>query len=162
MNDYIAKPIDEKILYSKIITLVKKSVINTVENLAKNAEIIPEKIRYINLDYLNLRTKSNPKLMREMIGIYLEQTPPLISAMKKSFEDKDWELLSSAVHKMIPSFAIMGMSKEFEKMAHKIQDFANTQVLLDDISTIVLQLETACGQACVELEAELIKMNNIK
>src|SRR5690606_25345752 len=108
MNDYIAKPVDEKLLYSKIIGIVKKtSKVNEV-SLEVQPEITIKK--YTNLDYLNTRTKSNPALMTEMISLYLQQTPPLVKAMKQGYKEKDWNTLYSAVHKMIPSFSIMGIS----------------------------------------------------
>ncbi len=63
----------------------------------------------------------------EMIELYLKQTPPLISKMKQSLNDKDWDSLYTAVHKMIPSFSIMGINKDFEDMAKKIQEYSSTQ-----------------------------------
>ena len=63
----------------------------------------------------------------EMIALYLEQTPSLISKMKQSLSDKDWDSLYTAVHKMIPSFSIMGINKDFEEMAKKIQEYSGTQ-----------------------------------
>jgi len=98
--------------------------------------------------------------MMEMISAYLEQTPPLISMMKQSLLDKDWDSLHAAVHKMIPSFTIMGMSTDFEKMAKKVLDFARTQQQAEDISELVLQLEGVCTQACKELEAEFNRFKN--
>jgi CheY-like chemotaxis protein len=165
MNDYIAKPVDEQSLYTKIMSLVKKQAIIetaavevTVE-LAVEAAIIK---RCIDLEYLNRRTKSNPTLMMEMITLYLEQTPPLIIAMKKSLAGKDWQGLHSAVHKMIPSFAIMGISSDFENMARKVQDFATTQCQAEGISEMVIQLDNICTQACRELEEEFIKIKDKK
>lgn len=158
MNDYITKPVDEKILYSKIVALVKKAQSSQgIETL--ETDLIQE-VKCIDLEYLIKRTKSNPKLMAEMISLYLEQTPPLIEAMKKSFNDKDWILLYASVHKMIPSFSIMGISTDFEDIAKKIQDYASTQQFSDGISQMVLQLENICVQACKELEIELNKIRH--
>ncbi len=158
MNDYISKPVDEKLLYSKIISIVKKShILMTSEPKEK----FIEKVKCIDLKYLINRTKSNPKLMAEMILLYLEQTPPLILAMKKSYRDKDWLMLYSAVHKMIPSFSIMGINTDFEDMAKKIQDFATTQQFSAGISQMVIQLENICEQACEELEIELDKIKTL-
>jgi len=114
------------------------------------------------LGYLNIRTKSNPTLMMEMISLYLEQTPPLISAMKKCLEEKNWEGLHTAVHKMIPSFAIVGINVDFENMARKVQDYAIAQLQADGIQDMVLQLGNICSQACKELEEEynMIKSKN--
>ena len=168
MNDYIAKPVDERILYSKIIGLVKKAA--AIENTENEMEVVTDikvvsdtkVIRCTNLGYLNIRTKSNPTLMMEMISLYLEQTPPLISAMKKSLEEKDWNGLHSAVHKMIPSFAIVGINVDFENMARKVQDYAGTMQQSELIQDMVLQLGNICNQACQELEEEynIIKNKN--
>jgi PAS domain S-box-containing protein len=156
MNDYIPKPIDERLLYTKIVSLVKKPASNFSNN---NESDITIKTRCIDLNYLNKRTKSNPILMMEMITIYLEQTPHLIKSIKQSLKNKDWVGLYSSAHKIIPSFSIMGIDSEFEKMAKTIQEYANTQKQSDDIHNMVTQLENICVQACQELE---IEFNNLK
>jgi PAS domain S-box-containing protein len=157
MNDYISKPVDERLLYSKIIGILKKT--------AQNNQIVTNKVeikkRCIDLNYLMKRTKSNPILMSEMISLYLEQTPPLIESMRISFDQKDWSTLYSTVHKMIPSFSIVGINHDFELMAKKIQDFASKQSEEDTIPGMVLQLENICVQACRELEEELINIKNL-
>jgi PAS domain S-box-containing protein len=160
MNDYIAKPVDERILYSKIIGLVRKPAPIKYSDDKGKEVIQSEKIKYTDLAYLVRRTKSDPKLMMEMISLYLEQTPPLITIMKKSFRDKDWGSLHATVHKMIPSFSIMGISTDFENMAKKIQDYASTQHLADEIHDMVLQLENVCIQACKELTEEFHSLKN--
>jgi len=159
MDDYIAKPVDEKILYSKIIGLVKKPNTTKVDEVIPKKEIEKEVIRLTNLMYLNERTKSNPELIMEMISLYLEQTPPLILSMKQSFEDKDWHTLHAAIHKMIPSFSIVGINKDFEEMAKKIMLFATTQEEMEGIHELVLKVEDVCTNACKELKEEL---NRIK
>ena len=157
MNDYIAKPVDERLLYSKLIGLIKKPILN---NEHKEKELIENKqVKYTNLDYLTHRTKSNPELMMEMISLYLEQTPPLISEMKQGLQNKDWNSLYKAVHKMIPSFSIVGIDSDFENMAKKVQEFASTQGQEEGIHDMILQLENVCSEACRELEEEF---NNIK
>lgn len=97
--------------------------------------------------------------MMEMITAYLDQTPTLLQAMRKGYDEKDWEILGATIHKLIPSFSIMGMHANFENMAKKVQEFANNQHQLDDIADMVFQIETVCNQACKELEVEF---NNLK
>jgi hypothetical protein len=79
--------------------------------------------------------------------------------MKKSLDDNDWDTLYQAVHKIIPSFAIMGINKDFEDMAKKVQEYANKQEHLDEVQAMVLQLGDVCSQACDELKlaSNLIK-----
>ena len=194
MNDYIAKPVDEGLLYGKIVELVKKNIPQTTGTNVYIADVkqgepfgIPASgqttlLRYTNLDYLLRRTKANPKLMIEMISLYLEQTPPLVEAMKQGFQSKNWNLLRSAVHKMIPSFAIMGISADFESVAKKVQECARMYALAEidgkdqgeqpnlpindsvcnnpEIHGLVLQLEKVCGEAYKELEQELTAIKN--
>ncbi|MGO4904009.1 ATP-binding protein [Flavobacterium sp. W20_MBD1_R3] len=164
MNDYLAKPVDERLLYSKIVGILKKPKLEKLtEKLNDGLQISntkEKKIKCIDLIYLNQRTKSNPALMMEMITLYLEQTPSLMNTIKQSLEAKNWKLLGAAVHKMIPSFAIMGINSDFENMAKKIQDFAISQEQSEGIYDLVLQLEEVCLQACSELEEELNIIKN--
>ncbi len=155
MNDYVPKPVDEHLLYSKISSLIKNP--NAVQ--IQKSQIIETKKKCVNLQYLMTRTKSNPILMREMISLYLEQTPPLIFTMKESFASQDWKTLQAVVHKMIPSFSIMGIDNRIEEMAKAIKDFAEEQVQMKDIQYLVEQIESTCLQAFDELrdELELIK-----
>jgi len=160
MNDYIAKPVDERLLYSKIVGLVKKLTPSTSVTPGGNAADNRKRSKCTDLEYLIHHTKSNPTLMMEMIALYLEQTPPLISAMTRSFLNKDWGTLYSAVHKMIPSFVIMGINPDFENMAKKVQDYARTQKQADGIQDLVIQLGNVCSQACCELEEEFNRIKN--
>lgn len=160
MNDYIAKPVDERLLYSKIVSFVQKP---THVNPIKMQETSSNKVsKCIDLEYLNKRTKSNPELMMEMISLYLEQTPSLINAMKKGLKEKDWKILHSSVHKMIPSFSIMGISADYEEMAKKIQEHSNEQLKTDEIAEMVTKIENICEQACMELAEELKTIKNNK
>jgi hypothetical protein len=80
--------------------------------------------------------------------------------MKQVLQDKDWNSLYAAVHKMIPSFSIMGMSTDFENMAKKVQEYASTQQLTEGIPDLVIQLENVCAQACKELKEEYNTIKN--
>ena len=160
MNDYIAKPVDDKLLYSKIVGLVKKT--------STEGTTLPEKIsasaasKYVNLGYLDKRTKSNPTLMMEMISLYLEQTPTLLSTMKESLQNEDWSSLHSAVHKMIPSFLIMGINSDFESKAKKIQEYAVAKQQMEGIQELVNEIEFVCTEACKELEIEYNRIRELK
>lgn len=162
MNDYIAKPVDEKLLYSKIVGLVKKPPVPKIKErfTSLNQEAIP--VKCIDLGYLMQRTKSDPQLMMEIISLYLDQTPSLVNSMKQGLIEKNWQLLYASVHKMIPSFSIVGINKDFENMAKKLQEFASSQKYVDEIHDLAAQLESICNQACIELNEEIlnIKKNN--
>ncbi|MFI5129451.1 MAG: ATP-binding protein [Chitinophagales bacterium] len=160
MNDYIAKPVDERLLYNKIIGLARKPVITRYDENNEIEKSPNDKIKCTDLAYLIRRTKSDPKLMMEMISLYLEQTPPLIRLMKQSSRDEDWTSLYAAVHKIIPSFSIVGISADFENMAKKVQEYASARQQANEIPDMVLQLENVCMQACNELKEEFNTLKN--
>jgi PAS domain S-box-containing protein len=156
MNDYISKPIDDKLLYSKIVHFVKKP--NLSKQMKSETKSTKQKYSIINLDYLFHLTKSNPALISEMLHLYLEQTPELIQLMKESFKDKDLHTLHQTMHKMIPSFSIVGINPEYENMAKKVQEYAVLKTEGEEIPNMILNLEDILDKACQELNAELDAM----
>lgn len=159
MDDYITKPVDERLLYSKILSHVKKGAANHLKEKV-SVSSLSNGIKYTDLKYLGLRTKSNPELMAEMISLFLEQTPVLVSSMRRCWEGRDWNTLLTTVHKMIPSFSIMGMSGECETMAKQIMAFAISQMEGKGAGEAILQLENLCNQACRELGDHLEKLKS--
>ncbi len=163
MNDYISKPVDEIQLYNKIMKLlIKPANGHEIYGLSVKSNVSSSQIKCTDLTYLFKHTKKNPVLIMEMIRLYLAQTMPLVNTMKQSLQDKKWDELYAAAHKMIPSFYIMGIHKDFENMARKIQEYASTQLHLEEIQNLIAELEKVCTQACNELNNEynLININN--
>lgn len=163
MNDYIAKPVDERILYRKIVGLVSKSSTKpTTTDDAVTAPPVAEvaALKCIDLTYLKHISKSDPAIMMEMMALYLEQTPELVASMHESFKSKDWDALQEVAHKMISSFSIVGLHVDFENMAKQLQEFATDKVERPEIQSFILQLTTICNQACVEVEEEYIWLKN--
>ena len=162
MNDYIAKPVDERLLYNKIVNILKKPKYIKIgkipvkhTKIINDKEVANKKTKCINLEYLHQRTKSNPALFKEMIILYLAQTPALVTTMKQSLANENWSLLGASAHKLIPSFSIMGISSNYENMSKKIQELATAPDKSKEIHELVQQLEDVCLQACAELREEL-------
>jgi PAS domain S-box-containing protein len=158
MNDYLSKPIDDKLLYSKIVSLVKNTKVTSSIEKSVKKEIA--ELKLTDMSYLNQKTKSNPALMMEMIALYLEQTPLLVSEMSQSFKKRDWGMLQSVSHKMIPSFSIFGMKPEIESVARMINEFSNAKEEHMDLSELIDEMEKICNQACKELEEEYQRIKN--
>jgi CheY-like chemotaxis protein len=167
MNDYLAKPLNERLLYKKIMALVKKPTItDLVEGLQQGAAN-ERKERCTNLDYIKQITKSDEVLIAEMMHVYLDHIPVLMNIITESFEAKNWKSLYDAVHKMIPSFHLMGMSSDFEDMAKEIQDFASgpmpdDALLNSGMFDMIRELESVCSQACDELRFDLSEIEKDK
>ncbi|MBK7956993.1 MAG: response regulator [Bacteroidetes bacterium] len=158
MNDYISKPIDERVLFSRILGLVKKSPY--ISQQESNKEEVETSHQCVDLTYLKQRTKSNRTLMMEMISIYLEQAPILIAAMNKAYEDRDWTMLHAAAHKMIPSFSIVGIDERYECKAKEIQELARAHQDSKELKPLIIAVQEVCEQACNELTEIYTKLKN--
>jgi PAS domain S-box-containing protein len=154
MNGYISKPLDEKLLYRKITELLN------VSDKFTDANLPTCKSKCVDLSYLAERTKSKPELMIEMIDLFLKQTPSLVSKMMDGVNNKEWNSVYEAAHKMIPSFAIMGIDKDSENTAKMIQEYCGTKKHLDKLDELTSKLEKICSMACLELKEERRLINN--
>lgn len=156
MNDYIAKPVDERLLYGKIINFLKKP---SPGKTSDSGPVGPGDLKKCtNLEYLERRTKSDPTLMVEMITLFLGQTDSLIGVMKQSLLEKDWKMLHATVHKIIPSLSIVGIDPRYEDVAKRVQEHARTSQETERIPEMVSQLINILERACGELESELEKV----
>jgi HPt (histidine-containing phosphotransfer) domain-containing protein len=127
------------------------------------ADLPTEALACVNFDYLKRITKSEAR-MAEMIGLYLQEIPQLVQAMKKAIAEKDWIALRRATHSIIPTFATMGMHPEFEDIAKSIQGKAVSLIAVGDgasqeamtgLIALFSRIETACTLAAHELEEKL-------
>ena len=165
MNDYISKPVHEKILYNKIIRYLKRSRYEGTIS-GKEKEESQNNNSCINLDYLRRVTKNNPAIIVEMIEVYLEETPRLLNSMKQALDSRNWHALGLAAHSIAPSFPTMGIDKEYENIAKKIQEYANLlsneslgihakEETISILAGLLLKTETICMQASLDLKKEL-------
>jgi PAS domain S-box-containing protein len=160
MDDYISKPIDDKLLYKKINKFLKAQPEGTEtkpksNNMKENDEG-SEKIT--NLDFLRELTKNNPEMIAEMINVYLEETPQLLNRMKQSIRNKDFQGLRAAAHSIIPSFSTMGMDEKYTALAKTIQEQATKKEDLQGIQDNLSRLEKVCESAFKELKQDLVAL----
>lgn len=63
-----------------------------------------------DLSYLRNMSGDNPDIIKEMIGIFIEQAEEYIIEMKKNLEDKNYDAIGKLAHKAKSSISIMGMN----------------------------------------------------
>jgi len=152
MNDYVSKPINEKILYSKIIGLLKTET--SRKNSPAETGTKSKKLNFTDLSYLSHLTRSEPLVMLKMLSLYLEHAPALIKTMKHGTSEKNWNEVQTASHQLIPYFAIVGINKKYEDMARKIQQNSSTKENTSEIQGLIQNLEEGLAKACAELQTE--------
>ena len=161
MNDYISKPVDDKLLYIKIQHLLKNNTYHETIINKNKTDLLPQKQKYINLNFLRELTRNNSGMILEMIKVYLEETPQLINIMKHSINNNDWDCIRATAHSILPSFATMGMNEEFTTITETIREFAEKKENPDRIKELVSQIELGCDNAYKELHFEMASLKNL-
>lgn len=162
MNDYISKPINTKLLYNTIIKYItkeqlpKKRVKNETLQICTEQQLTKKKC--INLDNLNELTNGNLHVKSKIAKVYVDEIPKLLFTMKQSMNNLDWDALRIASHSLIPSFALMGINKEFETMARTIEKLAAKKENLGKIKELFQKIDLLCTEVCCELKNELIEL----
>lgn len=160
MNDYISKPFDQNVLYSKIAVLtgkdtpadINKKMIYPSEN-SQNGKGVKG---YINLNYLKELSAGDEKFVKKMIATFVQQTPEMLENIQKHLSNQNWNLLKAVVHKMKPSIGFMGIS-ELKTVVEKLEHYSNKTINLEQIPELVATLNMICGKAIEELNEELKK-----
>ncbi|MFC6222842.1 PAS domain S-box protein [Hymenobacter artigasi] len=170
MNDYISKPIDDKLLYSKIIKYLKSSGYRKSTAAPGHLpEAAPQPpLTCVNFDYLRRITKSDAR-MAEMIYLYLQEIPQLVQTMKNAIEQQQWPALKSATHSIIPTFATIGINQEFEDHAKDLQALAARLIAheaaagspetMAQVHALFSKIEAVCTLAAQELEEKLQRLS---
>jgi PAS domain S-box-containing protein len=162
MNDHIAKPINEKILYGKIVRCINQSRAVKKNDVKKTSDVPNDPYKYINLKYLKRITTDDTATLKEILQTFLKETPRLIKTIKQCINNKDWDNLYKATHSLQPSFQTVGINQEYEEMARTIQQYAKRQENMEAIVELVIQIESICKLAFKELKQELNQAEYMK
>ena len=147
MNDHVSKPINELDLYNTI-SRVMSPLLN--KNPIEKSSTLINSCTYIDLAILSDRTNSKPNLLLEMLSLYILHTPPIVEALNEGLLNKDWELIHAAAHKLIPTFAIMGINQKYAEIAKRVVNYTTSKKQLNRVPKLVNELILICKLAVAE------------
>lgn len=107
--------------------------------------------KHTNLAYLRTLSNGDKGFIKEMLTLFIEQTPDMLTRMSKYLELKDWKSLSNVAHKMKPSVMFVGL-KEIETDLKKIEDYAAERKNTEDIPAMLNRVTAVCTEAIDELK----------
>ncbi len=114
--------------------------------------------RVTNLSYLREASAGNEGFIKEMIGIFLRQTPEFIEQLTTYGQDQNWPEFRKVMHKLKPTVYMMGIHsmqpviKQIEQCSKELKNIASLPGLLDDLSL-------CCQKAYIELGEEIREYN---
>jgi PAS domain S-box-containing protein len=155
MNDYLSKPVDDKLLQAKIMKYCEGA---GGWKPASDPQETPAKRSLTNLEYLRRHTYDDHERMKQLLKAYLIEIPRLINGMKQAINNMDWDELRDNAHSLLPSFELVGLNPEYEEMARRIKEHASRKEESYVINGLVATLEDVCIEVVRELESELRKL----
>jgi len=148
MNDCISKPFTPEDLFKAIKrqVVVRKSKVPEVKNVDRPL---------FDLSYLKSVSNNNEDFVNEMIDTYLKTMPKSIEEVRTFFNQKDWENLSRAAHKLKPSITLLGIHKAKE-LASEIERIAKTEQVLPEFHKSIESFCSILENATAEIAASKI------
>lgn len=154
INDYLLKPFSPDNLIDKIIenmTHVNHS------NSTKNIQPVSNNHKHTDLSYLINASDNNAGFIRQMIEIFLKQTPEFLQDLRTYHDKQDWESFRKIMHKMKPTIKMMGIH-ELNKHIEFIETSVKQHQDLSEISDHLTIIDTVCRASFKELQQELEKL----
>jgi len=132
----IFKPFEQDALYKVILKLTK------IPNHKKN-RFFSDEVDKASLDSLYGGDQDHIMLMMKL---FLKNTPPALRQMKIAMERGDFETLERVLHKMKPSFAMVGLeqvTKEAYLFENKLTQSKKTPTLSREFKKLSRSIEKA-------------------
>jgi PAS domain S-box-containing protein len=148
MDGYISKPIHPVDLFAEIERCVGSPKGNApmTENTQGTSELIDRTT-------LLERVEGDRELLAEMIQIFREEAPALVSTMRESLQSGDWVLLERSAHSLKGAASNLS-SKPTATVALKLEheaknrDAASAEISLTEIERIMKLLLPALSELC--------------
>lgn len=116
---FVSKPLDPKVLFQIITEL---NIIPEHEQVRLYTDVIDQQL-------LREIYENDSAHLMVMLDLFLKNTPPALTAMEIAANHQNWEELEKAIHKIKPTFAMVGLQK--------VGELAETlELMLSNQSTI--------------------------
>lgn len=155
INDYILKPFSPDNLFSKIAENAGNGIKYTDSDKILQPVITNQK--HTDLSYLINASDNNAGFIKQMIEIFLKQTPDFLLELRTFHDKQDWESFRKVMHKMKPTIKMMGIN-ELNKDVEFIETSVKQQQNLSEVSEHLTTIDTVCKAAFKELQLELEKL----
>lgn len=104
-----------------------------------------------DLTYLKQISNGDDHFIKEMIEVYIQQTPEAISNLEKHLKNKDWKMVRSVTHKIKPSFSFFGLT-DLSEIVNSIDEYCEKQIHLELLPDMISKVKSTCAKAVIELK----------
>jgi HPt (histidine-containing phosphotransfer) domain-containing protein len=105
-----------------------------------------------DLNYLSALAKGNKEFIKEMISIFLTDTPVELRSLETGIADQNFETIRSVAHKLKSTLPYVGIDKIIGKEVLEIETMAAGKSDMAGITARFEKVKEVCDRACSELE----------
>ena len=155
MNAYVSKPFKPKDLYNNIVAVFRPTLNKKKKNKINTAKVligVPEKL--INLSFLKEQVNGKMHAVKELIEIFLEDTPGDLEVMNEAILKMDYTSIEKISHQLVSSYSIIGITSAV-RILKEIEYNASNQQKPDVIKNLFIELVEVTMYAKMQIK-ELI------
>jgi PAS domain S-box-containing protein len=156
MNDFVSKPLESEKLYKKMKALIEDPKFIGFDK-GEQEQLIKINQDLTDLSYLKEISGGSEELMKEMVDIFLTETPDMLQGLTESAQIEDWKTFREIAHKIKPSITYAGIVSA-EKLIEKIHEDTKSQTNLDEIPGLLPEFVSVCNAAIEELKGKMKEM----
>jgi HPt (histidine-containing phosphotransfer) domain-containing protein len=119
---------------------------------------MPDKLKLVNLDYLNEISDGNADFIIDLIDMFFEQIPEYQISLSDLYDKKDWINLGKLAHKAKSAILMVGM-EELACDLKKLEENAKEGININEYHEIIVKFVRDSNLAIEELK-EVQKNNN--
>jgi HPt (histidine-containing phosphotransfer) domain-containing protein len=112
-----------------------------------------------NLDYLKSVTPGSNAFPKQIIQLFLNDTPNSIHEIKNGISNSNWQVVYNYAHKIKPSVTMLGLPKELIDVLLLINEYSKTETNTDQITSLVKTLEEGLNEVYIDLQKSLEELN---
>lgn len=156
MNDYISKPFDEEVLFSKIEALLPhKKVTNERNNrpIEQKENSNESQEQLYDLSLLHKMSRGNEAFINRTKQLFVDTVPATVEELSTKAEQADWLGVSSAAHKLKSTIDTMRIEK-LKEVVRQIETDAKKSENLADIHSNIQYLTQVMQQVIEKLRQD--------
>jgi HPt (histidine-containing phosphotransfer) domain-containing protein len=70
---------------------------------------LESQFKYLNIQKIQNFAENDKSFIKDMLNSFINNTPEYINSIKSAFENKEWEELAKAIHKIKPTFQYLSI-----------------------------------------------------
>ena len=152
MNDYIAKPIEEKKLFS----ILYKNFCpgKTKGGINESNEFVPDPDNALyDLTLVKAISGGDQGFIKSMVMLFLETVPSILDQMQTACDEKNWELTSKLAHKLKSTIDSMNIY-QLQDLIRRIESDGKKGHHIENIPVAVRQLRKGMNDCIKQVKSD--------